>query len=234
MRGEFPQCTADDEQSVSVISDSVMPTVAIASGPRRATKKMSATANTDYTPISTTLTFDDGDSSESLSLFPVDDGVIEGTPSEAGTFEVTATVTDSADPGGSILWRLVVEEPLRERWNSVKAVYLPGERAFLRFIEVPGDDPPLEVERDSREGRGCAARAALSADFVTEQSPRHLGPVLLALVALAFLMLVRPLAGWVGLLGGKTGPRERIALARAASGQSRLERLALRRRCVCP
>ncbi|WP_457965321.1 cation:proton antiporter [Arthrobacter sp. D1-29] len=33
------------------------------------------------------------------------------------------------------------------------------------------------------------------------------------LVALAFLLLVRPLAGWVGLLGGKTGPRERIALS---------------------
>ncbi|WP_406634371.1 cation:proton antiporter [Pseudarthrobacter quantipunctorum] len=33
------------------------------------------------------------------------------------------------------------------------------------------------------------------------------------LVALAFLVLVRPLAGWVGLLGGKTGPRERIALS---------------------
>lgn len=33
------------------------------------------------------------------------------------------------------------------------------------------------------------------------------------LVALAFLLLVRPVAGWVGLLGGKTGPRERIALS---------------------
>ncbi|WP_426227047.1 cation:proton antiporter [Pseudarthrobacter sp. DSP2-3-2b1] len=33
------------------------------------------------------------------------------------------------------------------------------------------------------------------------------------LVALAFLLLVRPLAGWVGLMGGKTGPRERIALS---------------------
>jgi NhaP-type Na+/H+ or K+/H+ antiporter len=33
------------------------------------------------------------------------------------------------------------------------------------------------------------------------------------LVALAFLLLVRPLAGWVGLLGGKTGPRERVALS---------------------
>ncbi|NUP60214.1 MAG: sodium:proton antiporter [Pseudarthrobacter sp.] len=33
------------------------------------------------------------------------------------------------------------------------------------------------------------------------------------LVALAFLLVVRPLAGWVGLLGGKTGPRERIALS---------------------
>src|SRR5690349_13756644 len=33
------------------------------------------------------------------------------------------------------------------------------------------------------------------------------------LVALAFLLLVRPLAGWLGLLGGKTGPRERIALS---------------------
>ena len=27
------------------------------------------------------------------------------------------------------------------------------------------------------------------------------------------VLLVRPLAGWVGLLGGKTGPRERIALS---------------------
>ncbi|MHC6593785.1 cation:proton antiporter [Arthrobacter sp. C152] len=33
------------------------------------------------------------------------------------------------------------------------------------------------------------------------------------LVALAFLLVVRPLAGWVGLLGGRTGPRERIALS---------------------
>jgi sodium/hydrogen antiporter len=33
------------------------------------------------------------------------------------------------------------------------------------------------------------------------------------LVALAFLLLVRPLSGWLGLLGGKTGPRERIALS---------------------
>ena len=33
------------------------------------------------------------------------------------------------------------------------------------------------------------------------------------LVALAFLLLVRPAAGWMGLLGGKTGPRERIALS---------------------
>lgn len=33
------------------------------------------------------------------------------------------------------------------------------------------------------------------------------------LVALAFLLMVRPLAGWVGLLGGKTGPRERVALS---------------------
>ena len=33
------------------------------------------------------------------------------------------------------------------------------------------------------------------------------------LVALVFLLLVRPLAGWLGLLGGKTGPRERIALS---------------------
>ena len=33
------------------------------------------------------------------------------------------------------------------------------------------------------------------------------------LVALAFLLLVRPLGGWVSLLGGKTGPRERIALS---------------------
>ena len=33
------------------------------------------------------------------------------------------------------------------------------------------------------------------------------------LVALAFLLLVRPLAGWLGLARGKTGPRERIALS---------------------
>lgn len=33
------------------------------------------------------------------------------------------------------------------------------------------------------------------------------------LIALAFLLVVRPLAGWLGLLGGKTGPRERIALS---------------------
>jgi len=26
---------------------------------------------------------------------------------------------------------------------DMKAVYLPGDRAFLRYIEVPGDDPPL-------------------------------------------------------------------------------------------
>ncbi|QNE13384.1 sodium:proton antiporter [Pseudarthrobacter sp. NBSH8] len=33
------------------------------------------------------------------------------------------------------------------------------------------------------------------------------------LVALAFLLLVRPAAGWIGLLGGKTGPYERVALS---------------------
>ena len=33
------------------------------------------------------------------------------------------------------------------------------------------------------------------------------------LVALAFLLLVRPLAAWTGLLRGKTGPRERIAIS---------------------
>jgi NhaP-type Na+/H+ or K+/H+ antiporter len=33
------------------------------------------------------------------------------------------------------------------------------------------------------------------------------------LVALAFLLVVRPVAGWLGLLKGKTGPRERIALS---------------------
>lgn len=33
------------------------------------------------------------------------------------------------------------------------------------------------------------------------------------LVALAFLLLVRPLAGWLGLMGGKTGPRERLAIS---------------------
>ncbi len=33
------------------------------------------------------------------------------------------------------------------------------------------------------------------------------------LVALAFLLLVRPLAGWLGLARGKTGPRERFAIS---------------------
>lgn len=33
------------------------------------------------------------------------------------------------------------------------------------------------------------------------------------LVALAFLLLVRPVAGWIGLAGGRTGPRDRIALS---------------------
>ncbi|MBT2584929.1 cation:proton antiporter [Arthrobacter sp. ISL-95] len=33
------------------------------------------------------------------------------------------------------------------------------------------------------------------------------------LVVLAFLLLVRPLAGWLGLMGGKTGPRERLAIS---------------------
>jgi len=33
------------------------------------------------------------------------------------------------------------------------------------------------------------------------------------LVALAFLLVVRPLAGWIGLAGGRTGRRERIAIA---------------------
>jgi len=32
-------------------------------------------------------------------------------------------------------------------------------------------------------------------------------------VALAFLLLVRPAAGWIALLGGKTGPYERVALS---------------------
>jgi sodium/hydrogen antiporter len=32
-------------------------------------------------------------------------------------------------------------------------------------------------------------------------------------VALAFLLLVRPLSGWLGLARGKTGPRERIAIS---------------------
>lgn len=32
-------------------------------------------------------------------------------------------------------------------------------------------------------------------------------------VAAMFLLLVRPLAGWIGLLGGTTGPRERIAIS---------------------
>ena len=25
----------------------------------------------------------------------------------------------------------------------MKAVYLPSDRAFVRYIEIPGDDPPL-------------------------------------------------------------------------------------------
>ncbi|WP_091465097.1 cation:proton antiporter [Paenarthrobacter nitroguajacolicus] len=33
------------------------------------------------------------------------------------------------------------------------------------------------------------------------------------LVAFTFLLLVRPLAGWLGLMGGKTGPRERLAIS---------------------
>ena len=33
------------------------------------------------------------------------------------------------------------------------------------------------------------------------------------LVALAFLLLIRPLAGWLGLARGKTGPRERFAIS---------------------
>ncbi|VXC26296.1 Cation transporter [Arthrobacter sp. 9V] len=33
------------------------------------------------------------------------------------------------------------------------------------------------------------------------------------LVALALLLLVRPVAGWLGLMGGKTGPRERLAIS---------------------
>ncbi|WP_458113077.1 cation:proton antiporter [Arthrobacter sp. R1-13] len=32
-------------------------------------------------------------------------------------------------------------------------------------------------------------------------------------MAAMFLLLVRPLAGWIGLLGGTTGPRERIAIS---------------------
>ena len=34
-----------------------------------------------------------------------------------------------------------------------------------------------------------------------------------ALVVLALLLLVRPLTGWLGLLGGRTGPRERAVIA---------------------
>jgi NhaP-type Na+/H+ or K+/H+ antiporter len=33
------------------------------------------------------------------------------------------------------------------------------------------------------------------------------------LVALAFLVVIRPVAGWIGLARGKTGPRERVAIA---------------------
>lgn len=33
------------------------------------------------------------------------------------------------------------------------------------------------------------------------------------MVALVFLLLVRPAAGWIGLAGGKTGPRDRITLS---------------------
>ena len=32
-------------------------------------------------------------------------------------------------------------------------------------------------------------------------------------VAVAFLLLVRPLTGWIGLLGGKTGPKERAVIS---------------------
>lgn len=32
-------------------------------------------------------------------------------------------------------------------------------------------------------------------------------------VVLAFLLVVRPLTGWLGLLGGRTGPRERVVIA---------------------
>lgn len=32
-------------------------------------------------------------------------------------------------------------------------------------------------------------------------------------VALAFLLLIRPLTGWIGLSPGKTGPRERVVIA---------------------
>lgn len=40
---------------------------------------------------------------------------------------------------GATGWR---DEHVRRR-DSMKACYLPGERAFLRFIEIPGGDPPL-------------------------------------------------------------------------------------------
>jgi NhaP-type Na+/H+ or K+/H+ antiporter len=39
-----------------------------------------------------------------------------------------------------------------------------------------------------------------------------LRPVDVAVVA-GFLLLVRPLAGWIGLIGGRTGPRERAVIA---------------------
>ena len=44
------------------------------------TSGSTATINTDYTPVpTTTLTFSDGDSSESFTVTPVNDGIIEGT-----------------------------------------------------------------------------------------------------------------------------------------------------------
>ena len=49
---------------------------------------------------------------------------------------------------------------------------------------------------------GAIARGLLAA----------LQPVDIAVVA-AFLLLVRPLAGWLGLVGGRTGPRERLVIA---------------------
>jgi pimeloyl-ACP methyl ester carboxylesterase len=43
--------------------------------------------------------------------------------------------------------REATNEPLWRHWRvlgrPMKAVYLPNDRAFLRYLEIPGEDPPL-------------------------------------------------------------------------------------------